>query len=161
MARSIYRSKKFAPLIHKLRTADAKSDAAVFPHIKDVQVYAALLGFANGRREPVDRKDAENIEWHTFDNDGLTHYIYLIALAETKDMNILRYDEQASELNGASDDMVKIFEEYAEGGFGILESWLAKNPGDPYGAKAMVEGLRRSGFLTHTETEAKFDEVKF
>ncbi len=161
MPRSVYRSKQFSPLIQKLKLPDGKSEVAAFPHIKDVQVYAALLGFQNGRREAFDRRDAENIEWHIFDSDSLTHYIYLIALAETKDINILKYDEQNSELNGASEDMVKIFEEYAQGGFLILENMVAKAGGDPYGAKAILDGLRRAGFMTQPEAEAHFGEVSF
>lgn len=159
--RSIYRNKAHAPLIQKLMLQDPKTGVKAFPTIKALQCYAALLGFDQKRREPFDRKDAENIEWHTFNNDGYTEYIYLIALAETKSINVLKYDVENSLPADSEEDMVKIFEEYANGGFAILESWIAKTPGDPYGAKALINGLDRAKYLVQPQTEQTFDEVEF
>jgi len=158
--RSIYRSKKHANLTDILVSKDPQTGVAAFPTKKALQCYAALLGFDQGRREPLD-KDVENIEWHTFSNDGYTDYIYLIALAETKNLGVLRYDVEASDTGGFSEDMVKIFEEYANGGFQILQGWLDKSPGDPYGAKALIAGIQRTGYLTAKENKENFDEVEF
>ena len=85
----------------------------------------------------------------------------MIALAETQSVGVLRYDVENSDTGGFSEDMVKIFEEYANGGFHILQTWLDKNPGDHYGAKAIVAGLQRSGHLTNEQAREKFDEVEF
>jgi dnd system-associated protein 4 len=159
--RSIIRSKAHGPLIAKLTLKDPKTGIAAFPTIKALQCYAALLGFDQKRREPLDKKETENIEWHTFNNDGYTQYIYLIALAETKSINVLKYDVDNSQPGDAEEDMVRIFEEYANGGFAILESWLSKTPGDPYGAKAILNGLNRANYLVQPQTESKFDEVEF
>lgn len=159
--RSIYRSKIHAPLIQKLTLQDPKTGVKAFPTIKALQCYAALLGFDQKRREPFDRKDAENIEWHTFNNDGYTEYIYLIALAETKSINVLKYDVENSLPADSEEDMVKIFEEYANGGFAILETWMSKTPGDPYGAKALINGLDRAKYLVQPQAEQTFDEVEF
>lgn len=159
--RSIYRSKKHATLINTLTSKDPSSNAAAFPTIKALQCYAAMIGFQEDRREPFDKDERENIEWHTFNNDGYTDYIYMIALAETQSLGVLRYDVENSDPSGFGEDMVKIFEEYANGGFYILQTWLDKHPGDPYGAKAIIAGLQRSGHLTNETAREKFDEVEF
>lgn len=159
--RNIYRSKIHTPLIQKLMQQDPKTGVKAFPTIKALQCYAALLGFDQKRREPFDRKDTEGIDWHTFSNDGYTEYIYLIALAETKNINVLKYDVENSQAEDSEEDMVKIFEEYANGGLAILESWISKTPGDPYGAKALINGLDRAKYLIKPTTEPSYDEVEF
>lgn len=159
--RSIYRSKKHSALINMLTSKNPNTGVAAFPTIKALQCYAAVLGFEEKRREPFNKDERENIEWHTFNNDGYTDYIYMIALAETQSLGVLRYDVDNSDQNGFGEDMVKIFEEYANGGFYILQTWLDKNPGDPYGAKAIISGLQKSGYLVNETEKEKFDEVEF
>lgn len=159
--RSIYRSKKYATLISTLTSKDPSSNTAAFPTIKALQCYAAMLGFEEQRRKPFDKDEKENIEWHTFRNEGYTDYIYMIALAETQSLGVLRYDVENSASTGFGEDMVKIFEEYANGGFHIMQAWLDKLPGDPYGAKAIITGLQRSEYLTNNTVIEKFDEVVF
>ncbi len=160
--RSIYRDKKHSELIEALsKLKDPRTDRSVFPTVKALQCYAAVLGFDQGRRQKFDQSHADNIEWHTFNNDGYTHYIYLIALAETKDIEVLRYDEENSDALGFSEDMVKIFEEYANGGFNILHGWLNKTPGDPYGSKAIIAGLQREGYLSVMDSDETFDPIEF
>ncbi len=159
--RSILRSKKYANLITILTSKDPNTGVTAFPTIKALQCYAAMIGFDQGRREPLEKGESENIEWHTFNNDGYTEYIYLIALAETGNLSVLRYDVETSDAGGSSEDMVKIFEEYANGGFQFLQSWLDKSPGDPYGSKALIAGIQRAGYLIETGTKEKFDEVEF
>jgi len=161
--RPIYRSKEHKKLIDTLRDRDPKTGENVFTTIKDLQCYAAMLGFQMNRREPFDRKtDAiEDIQWATFDDGKCPSYIYLIALAETGNVSVLRYDIENSDTGGYSEDMVKIFEEYANGGFHVLQSWLDKTPGDPYGASAVIQGLKKEGFLKKKETGSEFDPVEF
>ncbi len=159
--RSIYRSKKHTKLINTLTSKDPSSNTSAFPTIKALQCYAAMVGFQEGRRDPFDKDERENIEWHTFKNDDYTDYIYMIALAETKSLDVLRYDVESSDMGGFKEDMVKIFEEYANGGFYILQNWLNKQPGDPYGAKAIISGLQKSGYLINKTPKEEFDEVEF
>ena len=117
-----------------------------------------------GERLPLPKGEFDSIEWHTFDNDDYTDYIYLVALGETKDLNVLRYDVENSDVEGDTEDMVKIFEEYSNGGFEILSNWILKTPSDPYGAKAIVAGLQRNDFLNSKKNESEaqtFDKVEF
>ena len=159
--RSINRSKKHNNLINILTTKDPKTGVQAFPTIKALQCYAAVIGFDQGRRDPLEKGDNDNIEWHTFNNDGYTEYIYLIALAESQNIGVLRYDEEIGDPKGFEEDMVKIFEEYSNGGFNIIQSWLDKTPGDPYGAKAIIAGLQRVGYLNQQSSQEKFADVEF
>jgi len=159
MARSVYRSKDYNHIISKLTERNTATGVAVFPTIKSLQCFAAVLGFDRKRRVELDRSNVENIEWHTFNNDKLTHYIFLIALAETKELNVLKYDENIQDTEQVSGDMVKIFEEYANGGFEIISSWLDKTPGDPYGDKAILVAMNRAKYLD--VEELNISEVEF
>lgn len=157
--RSIYRSKEHADIIKKLMDKNPETGLAVFSTIKALQCFAAVLGFDQGRRKKLDRGNTENIEWHTFENTHHTHYIYLIALAETTNLNALKYDVENSDDSESGENMVEIFEEYANGGFEIIRGWLEKTPGDPYGDKALLVAIEKAGF-TKKEASA-FTDVKF
>lgn len=51
--RSINRSKKHNNLINILTTKDPKTGVQAFPTIKALQCYAAVIGFDQGRRDPL------------------------------------------------------------------------------------------------------------
>lgn len=159
MARSIYRSKEHADIIKKLTDKNPKTGTAVFPTIKALQCFAAVLGFDQERRVKLDRSNVENIEWHTFESTNHTHYIYLLGLAEASNLNVLKYDVENSDTSQSGGNMVEIFEEYANGGFEIIRTWLNKNPGDPYGDKALLVAMEKAGFMK-IETNA-FSDVEF
>jgi dnd system-associated protein 4 len=160
MARSIYRNKQHADLIKRLTEKNPDTGVAVFSTIKALQCFAAVLGFDQKRRKPLDRSNVENIEWHTFSNDNLTHYIYLIALAETNDINVLKFDiEKADGQQQPTENMMEIFEEYANGGFEIIQGWLDKSPADPFGDKAVLVAMEKAGFLKKENNT--FSDVEF
>ncbi len=162
--RGIRRSKQHTALTDLLVAKNPKTGHAVFPSKKALQCYAAVLGFEMGQRIPLPKGEVDSIEWHTFDNDAYTDYIYLVALGETKNLDVLRYDVGASEADGFNQDMVEIFEEYSNGGFEILSNWLLKTPSDPHGAKAIVSGLQRNDLLSSNKSEDKeqtFEKVDF
>ncbi len=161
MARSIYRSKEHADIIKRLTETNPETGVKVFPWIKDLQCFAAVVGFDQKRRKPLDRSNVENIEWHTFNNDNLTHYIYLIALAETNDVSVLKFDIENpdSAANQPSQNMMEIFEEYANGGFEIIRGWLDKSPADPFGDKAVLVAMEKAGFLKKENNT--FSDVEF
>ncbi len=163
MARSIYRSTEHGDIIKRLMDRNPETGAAVFPTIKALQCFAAVVGFDQKRRKPLDRSSGkvENIEWHTFNNDNLTHYIYLIALAETNDVSVLKFDIELpdSAPTQPSKNMMEIFEEYANGGFEIIRGWLDKSPADPYGDKALLVAMEKAGFLKKDDNA--FSDVEF
>lgn len=162
--RGIRRSKQHAALADMLVTKNPKTGQAVFPSKKALQCYAAILGFEMGERLPLPKGELDSIEWHTFDNEDFTDYIYLVAVAHTKDLNVLRYDVEKSDVEEGNEDMVKIFEEYSNAGFEILSNWVLKTPSDPHGAKAIIAGLQRNDFVNskmHESDDQTFDKVDF
>lgn len=158
--RSIYRSKEYANIIDRLsKTKNPDTGTTLFSTIKELQCFAAVLGFNQKRRSKLDRSNVENIEWHIFENTKHSRFIYLIALAETNDLNVLKYDVENFGSSQDSEDMVEIFEEYSNGGFEIIKNWLSKTPSDPYGDKAILVAMEKMGFMNkQTNT---FPEVEF
>ena len=146
--RGIRRDKKYTHLTDMLTAKEPRSEAAVFPSKKALQCFAAMLGFEADNRITLPAQPLDSIEWHTFGNGDFTDYIYLIALASTKDLDVLRYDVEASDKGDFNEDMVTVFEEFANGGFEIIQSWLDKYPSDRFGTKAIFAGLQRDDLLS-------------
>ncbi len=159
MARSIRRNKEHADIIKLLMDKNPDTGMAVFPTIKSLQCFAAVIGFDQKRRVKLEKGNVEDIEWHIFNSDNLTHYIYLIALAETNDMNVLKFDIEKPDSAQIGPNMMEIFEEYANGGFEIIRGWLNKSPSDPYGSKALLVAMEKAGFLKKEENT--FSDVEF
>ena len=81
--RPVYRSKEHGDLINMLTSRNPITNVALFPTIKALQCFAAVIGFHYGKRSKLDRRNVEDIDWHTFQNiTHHDHYVYLIALAE-------------------------------------------------------------------------------
>ena len=146
--RGVRRDKKYSNLTDILVEKDPRSNTAVFPSKKALQCFAALVGFQLDNRISLPPQATDNIEWHTFENGDYTDYVYLIALAATKQLDVLRYDVEKSDKGDFSEDMVLIFEEYANGGFEIIQSWLDKSPSDRFGTRAIITGLQRDELLS-------------
>ncbi len=80
--------------------------------------------------------------------------IYLIALAEKKDAEVLR--------EGNEDAAIAVFEEYADGGFDILSEWLRERPEDQAGDQAILAALSKYGFLQQSrDVEAAISDISF
>ncbi len=89
-------------------------DRRLFPTIRELLCFAALLGFSEKRRVPLDRSQGvEDISYQQFERGDAENLIYLIALAEAQDAAILK--------EGEEDKCAAIFEEYANGGLGIIK----------------------------------------
>lgn len=158
MTQSINRSKEHALTIKILTDKDPNTDKAVFPTIKALQCFAAVVGFADGERKQLTRGNTENIEWHIFENGNLTQYIYLIALAGANEVNILKYDIESQD-SRETNNMIQIFEEYANRGFEIITGWLNRTPTDRYGTAALLLGMRRDGFIEKANNQ--FQPINF
>ncbi len=101
---------------------DRLTGKTLFPRILDVLMFAALLGYQEKRKVPL------NGAKETIANDQLTaqngtdypipatDFIFLIALADTNDPNILKEENQ--------NKAVAIVEQYANGGLDIIGNWL-------------------------------------
>lgn len=138
--RNINRSKTHEKLI-SLYAKDSHpvTGKSIFPTIKDLLCFSAMLGFSEKRRVPLDRSEGvEDIMYEIFQRTQSDDFVYMLALAETKDVGVFRDD--------ATEDFVEIFEEYANGGLETIKSWLKEFP-DERGEKALFQGLKKYGYL--------------
>lgn len=142
--RGVKRSAAHEEMVRRLaETQHPVSSRSIFPTMRELIVFAAVLGFENGIRRPlrgnVNEIDARQFESATDSGKRAMDLVYLIALAGTKEAEILRENSE--------DQMLTVFEEYANGGFEVLAGWLREKPDDVEGDKAIVAALSRYGFL--------------
>lgn len=107
-------AKDKAKLVKALRAGEGSTGP--FQTYADVVTFAAAFGFSKKNRVPFDqasRGDPDPIPGDQFKNRGLMD---LIAVAETRNPNILSSDDEQTQ------EKARIFEEYANGGFEILAS---------------------------------------
>ena len=153
--RMVRRSQKFEEMVRQLtETPHSTVGRPIFPTIRELMCFAAVLGYEHNRRKSLQPKYLE-IDSRPFErSETTTDLIYLLALASARDVDVLRDDE--------SDQLVSIFEEYAEGGFEILEGWLREKPEDTNGDRAILSALAKYGYLTTWgDTEISIGDISF
>src|SRR5688500_7149337 len=108
--RGIKRSDRFEDIAQKLgNTEHPVTKKSLFPTIRDVMCFAAVLGFQTQVRRPLSESTNE-VDSRIWGNSSQAmDLVYLIALAAEKDGEVLREENE--------DKMIQIFEEYAQGGF--------------------------------------------
>lgn len=84
----------------------------VFDTKQKALMFAAALGFARRKREPVDRRGTA-IRFDIFQRDLDDGFIDALAVAETNDLRVLEENR--------ADERIKIFEEYTNGGLAEME----------------------------------------
>lgn len=105
-----------AEFVKKLRARD--NGKGLFLTYSDILTFGAAIGFRYRKRVPFEkfsRKDPDGVLQEQFKNPAI---ISLIALSETKDPNILVSTDEADLRR------VTIFQEYANGGFEVLQNDL-------------------------------------
>ncbi len=85
-------------------------------------VFAASLGYAEGRRAPFE-KSSEQIPWEVFANTGAEQFIDMLAGVVADETDVLA-DEREN-------DRLDIFEEYANGGLALIAERLASDHRPP------------------------------
>ena len=130
---NVLRNRKYEPLVEKLCSQKSSySNKPLFEFNKDLMVFAAVLGYSLSEKERVD-KNGIQITLNTYSSDDKDGYIYLIALLEKRNVEILK--------QGNIREAVKIFEEYCNGGLSVIQSWMDDNPGDIEGVDTLVEKI--------------------
>ena len=112
----------------------------IFPTYRDLLCFCAVLGFEHENMKPLEGSLVDFVDGRVFSNhETAVDLLYLIALAQTQDMFILREDNE--------EKAVEIFEAYANGGVQILSDWLKDMPADLNGDKAILSALAKKGYL--------------
>lgn len=110
-------AKDKADLVKALTSSDGSTGP--FQTFADVIVFAAALGAKHKRRVPlgeISKREPSPIPQEQFIVRGYDTIINLLAINETKDINILSFQESNnSEVRNC------VFEEYANGGLEILQ----------------------------------------
>lgn len=107
-------------------------DRSIFQYLKDLMVFAAMVGYSKCERKPLKGETIEII-LDTYASDEKDGFIYLLGLMEFEDGQVLK-DERLK-------DCVGVFEEYCNAGLYTIESWLDENPGDPNGVETLLNNI--------------------
>ncbi|MER8464534.1 DNA phosphorothioation-associated protein 4 [Mesorhizobium sp. M1396] len=152
-APNINRSRVHEEMVQRLVSKLAGMPRALFPTIRELLCFAALLGYSEKRRTPLDKNDGvEDVSYQQFERGDAEDLIWLIALAEMKDTEILKDGEEGR--------CAEIFEEYANGGLFILREVLQRSGGE-YPDRAIVDALHEMKYLTGDDTEPDLSSLKF
>jgi dnd system-associated protein 4 len=129
------------------------ADRTLFPTIRELLCFAALLGYSEKRRVPLDEEaGVEDVSYQQFERGDAEDLIYLIALAESKDPEILKDGEEGR--------CAEIFEQYANGGLHIIREALLRTGGE-YPDRDLLELLRENGYLDTDDEEPDVSGISF
>jgi len=129
------------------------ADRSLFPSIRELLCFAAMLGYSEKRKLPLDRSGGvEDVSYQQFERGDAEDLIYLIALADSRDPEILR--------DGEENRCAEIFEEYANGGLTILQDVLLKSGGE-HPDKEIMAYLNEKKYLIPGDKEADLTKVTF
>lgn len=122
--RRVRRPKQHRELLERLQQSDS-----AFRSYRDILLFAAGVGYSRQRREPFEETD-ETIRWDVLVGPpGSEAFVNMLALSEEPDPTLLADDR--------FEDRILIFEEFANGGLGILGDLLQAAP-----MKEAIEVLR-------------------
>jgi dnd system-associated protein 4 len=113
----------------------------VFKEIWRLMLFAAQIGFKNGRRESLKSFDSgKGIDQGTFGNcPAWPGILYLMALVESESTNALAGSSEAE------DQRITIFQEYANGGLSILQDFFPDCSPSLDGLLAFIESQNIEG----------------
>ncbi|UKK94118.1 DNA phosphorothioation-associated protein 4 [Brucella anthropi] len=153
-AANINRSRIHEDMVQRLAMIKLPgTDRTLFPTIRELLCFAALLGYSEGRRIPLDRSEGtEDVSYQQFERRDAEDLIFLIALADSKDPEILKDGEESR--------CAEIFEEYANGGLQVIRDAMLRSGGE-YPDRDILELLKRSGYLNIEEAEPDIEGISF
>ena len=139
--RTIKKNTDFDHIVRRLAdTPHPATKQPIFPTFRDLLCFAAVLGFEMDSKMPIQNQSDTFVDGRVFERDDLSmDLMYLIGLADSNDVDILREDNE--------DKLANIFEQYANGGLRVIGEWLLEHPEDTSGDKALVAALISKGFL--------------
>lgn len=151
---NINRSRLYEDIVQRLAAQSLPgTDRRLFPTIRELLCFAAVLGYSEGRKVPLDKSQGvEDVSYQQFDRVGDDNLIYLIALADSQDVNVIREDNE--------DECARIFEEYVNGGLGLIKDYLLRDGGE-YPDRALTRLLHERGFLKAVQSEPDTGAISF
>lgn len=96
-------------------------EAAPFPFMKNVFMWAVALGVKNSSRLPLSGPKTQIFHWDQFSQELDVPVLKALAVAETEEVEILLREDQ----------MLRIAEEYANVGIRVMKEELFDQPGQP------------------------------
>lgn len=152
---SVKRDRKHEPLVKKLCTNE-DGHKPVFTYIKDLMIFAAMVGFSANKRKKLE-VDGISIILETYASDHKDSFIYLIALITEKNALALKDENLANSIT--------IFEEYCNAGLEEVQLWLDENPGDYSGIDTLADKVYEQVVKNESSMKAVDDpetlEVEF
>ncbi|EPT9249980.1 hypothetical protein ACVTNF_002150 [Photobacterium damselae] len=120
----VRRDSRYESLEEKFCLTKGASDTAVFSTVKELMVFAALVGVQLDKYEPITSKaNTTSILLETYSSTEHDSYIYLIALLKEPSLDILKNENLR--------DAIGIFEGYCNGGLKHIDNWIINNIGEP------------------------------
>lgn len=122
----------------------------IFRFLKDLMVFAAMVGYSSGTRRPL-AGDTIEIILDTYSSDQKDGFIYILALLEEKDGLCLKDANLSSSMG--------YFEEYCNEGLYQITKWLDENPGDPDGIETLLNHIYKKLGDTKANSEVDNSEI--
>lgn len=136
----VKRSREFEETLQKL----GGKDATLFPTLREALTFCAVLGFKERRKKPLSSSiGTEDIAGAQYQTNDAVDLLFALALADSGNSDILRPDREA--------DCVKIYEEYANGGLELVQSWIDRHANIDV-EDAVWRGLQSIGVKPHEKS---------
>lgn len=111
----VKRSKTVEATLQKL----GGQGATMFSTLREALTFCAMLGYKERRRVPLSAQaGTEDIAGAQYQINDAVDMLFALALAESKTSDVLRPDRER--------DCVQIYEEYANGGLELVQSWIER-----------------------------------
>ena len=150
---NVLRNRKYESLVNMLCVNTSHEyGKPVFDFIKDLMVFAAMLGYKYQKMEEVEPNSIQ-ITLGTYATDEKDGYIYLLSLITNRNVECLRDENLHS--------TVKIFEKYCNGGLSIIQDWITEHPEDQAGVDTLIEKMQDEIVSWEDDQEVNYDEVSF
>ena len=131
--KDVRRNKKYEDvvniLVNGVLEGGRSTNKKIFNYIKDLVIFAAMVGKKYERKEIVEKENI-GITLNTFSGGGgrgsnvdQHNIVFMFGLLTFKDMKYLRDD--------MVDESIRIFEEYSNGGLGLIKEWLIESGWNP------------------------------
>lgn len=138
----VKRSREFEDTLQKL----GGKDATMFPTLREALTFCAVLGFKERRKKPLNSSiGTEDIAGAQYQSNDAVDMMFALALADAGNSDILRPDREA--------DCVKIYEEYANGGLELVQSWIDRHANIDV-EDAVWRGLQSIGVKPHEKSSS-------